>query len=178
MRRLSMLPLPAPPDDADDPCITRRAILATLAAAALSACSSSSTVNEPMADSGVPPTDSGGGVDSGMDPGCGATNAGAVSTYPQGTWKAMGGFIVGHDAMGLFAFSTTCTHRGCTVLPPTPSTGETTCPCHGAQYDGNGAVTKGPATDPLPHYKLTVCSGTVFVDQTATVPATTRTAAA
>ena len=156
--------------------MTRRAILATLAAAALTACSSS-TVNgpTPTPDSGPGGTDS--GTDTGESPACPgeANGAGSVTSYPQGTWKAMGPYIIGHDADGLFAFSTSCTHRGCTIGPPS-STGATLCPCHGASYDGNGAPTGGPANGPLPHFALTVCNGTVFVDESMTVAATTRTA--
>ena len=176
-----MLPVTAALDEGSpDGCVTRRAILATLAAAALTACSGSSgTVNGPTTqDSGTGGGDDGGG-DGGTNPACGggASNAGSVASYPPGTWTAMGTFIIGHDAGGLFAFSTSCTHRGCTIGPPS-STGATLCPCHGARFDGNGAVTGGPANSPLPHFALTVCDGSVFVDSSATVAAATRTPAA
>jgi Rieske Fe-S protein len=173
MRKLDLIP-PASVDG----CMTRRAVLATLAAAALTACSST-TVTAAARDSGT--TDDGGADDAGIDDATAScasgTNAGALASFPPGTWKAVGAFIVGHDAGGLFAFSTTCTHRGCTVGAPT-STGATTCPCHGARFDGNGAVVQGPATTPLPHFALTVCDGKVFVDPTSQVAAATRTDAA
>jgi menaquinol-cytochrome c reductase iron-sulfur subunit len=44
--------------------------------------------------------------------------------------------------------STRCTHFGCEVeLQPN---GTYNCPCHGAQYDKVGVVTKGPAKKALP----------------------------
>lgn len=176
MRKLDLL-LP-PRHSADfaapaDACMTRRAILATIAAAALTACSSTTVGG--ARDSGTAPEDAGDG--GGGDPGCPAGSTGALASFPKGTWVAAGAFIVGHDDGGLFAFSTSCTHRGCTIGTPS-STGETLCPCHGARFDGNGAVVNGPASTPLPHFALTVCNGNVHVDTATTVPATTRTAAA
>jgi Rieske Fe-S protein len=154
--------------------MTRRAVLATLAAAALTACSSTTIVSASR-DSGATADDAG-TDDAGTDPTCPAeaNNAGTVDTYPQGKWKAVGDYIIGHDANGLFAFSTSCTHQGCTVGAPS-STGATLCPCHGARFDGNGAVTAGPARTPLPHFALTVCNGNVYVDTSTTVAASTRT---
>ena len=172
MRKLEMLAVSPDVGAPEDRCMTRRAILATLAAAALTACSSTTVGG--AKDSGTPPDDAG---DSGVDPGCPAAATGALASFPKGTWVPAGAFIVGHDDGGLFAFSTTCTHRGCTIGTPS-ATGETLCPCHGARFDGNGAVVNGPASSPLPHFALTVCSGKVYVDVNATVAATTRTAAA
>jgi cytochrome b6-f complex iron-sulfur subunit len=42
----------------------------------------------------------------------------------------------------------TCTHLGCTVAW-NGERGEIECPCHGARYDLDGRVLKGPARDPL-----------------------------
>jgi Rieske Fe-S protein len=164
----------------DDGCVTRRAVFATLAAAALTACSSTTIVTSSK-DSGAAADDAGtddAGTDDagGVDPGCppAANSAGAVTSYPQGKWTSVGDYIIGHDASGLFAFSTSCTHQGCLISAPS-STGATSCPCHGARFDGNGAVTAGPARTPLPHFALTVCNGEVFVDVNTTVTAATRT---
>ncbi len=44
------------------------------------------------------------------------------------------------------ALSTECTHRGCEVEP---STDRLVCPCHGSEYDLEGAVLQGPAARPL-----------------------------
>jgi Rieske Fe-S protein len=159
----------------EDGCVTRRAVFATLAAAALTACSSTTIVTASK-DSGAAADDAGADDAGVVDPGCpaAANSAGAVTTYPQGKWKSVGDYIIGHDANGLFAFSTSCTHQGCLISAPS-STGATSCPCHGARFDGNGAVTAGPARTPLPHFALTVCNGEVFVDVNTTVSAATRT---
>ena len=105
---------------------------------------------------------------------------GAVADFPDGAWRLVGTtrttkIIVGHDAAGLFAFSAVCTHSGCAVNKPDTS-GVSLCPCHLSRFDGNGSVLRGPATTPLRHYALTVCGDRVFVDMSATVAASTRTA--
>ena len=58
---------------------------------------------------------------------------------------------------GVFAYSKTCTHQGCTV-DYSPSDKKLICPCHGANFDPfNGAkVTIGPANSPLPKVKVKV----------------------
>ncbi len=127
------------------------------------------------ADTGVP-TDTGVPADSGVrcptTGGIGSSTALAVGSFRSVTVGTRR-LIIGRDAGGLYAFSATCTHQGCTL--PTPVRGTITCPCHGAQFDANGAVTRGPARTSLAHYAVTVCAGQAYVG-TATVPATTRTA--
>ncbi|MGK7955551.1 MAG: FAD-dependent oxidoreductase, partial [Crocosphaera sp.] len=46
----------------------------------------------------------------------------------------------------------TCTHQGCTVKKQ--ENGTFLCPCHGAVYDENGQVEKGPAKQNLAKYKI------------------------
>ncbi|GAC1351369.1 MAG: hypothetical protein NVSMB1_03720 [Polyangiales bacterium] len=107
------------------------------------------------------------------------TDRGALADFPNGKWVLLTGktigenVIIGHDGGGLFAYTAICTHKGCRVQPPDP-TGGTRCLCHGARYDKNGAVTQGPATKPLQHYALSICSGRVFVDPKSPVDATIR----
>jgi thiosulfate dehydrogenase (quinone) large subunit len=56
------------------------------------------------------------------------------------------------------ALSTSCTHSCC----PVSFTGSGfKCPCHGAEFDLEGKVTRGPANSPLP--SLTVCADTCGV---------------
>jgi len=57
------------------------------------------------------------------------------------------------------AFSSTCTHRPCTVGYDTNS-GLIQCPCHGAVFDPSqgAAVLQGPAPTPLPTVQLTIDS--------------------
>ena len=52
---------------------------------------------------------------------------------------------------GFNAYSMVCTHLGCTV----EEDGENfSCPCHGSQFDHNGCVLKGPATERLPSLEV------------------------
>lgn len=55
-------------------------------------------------------------------------------------------------AGGKEAISLTCTHQGCTLQPQT--NGEFHCPCHGAIFNADGKVIKGPAKRDLPRFKV------------------------
>jgi Rieske Fe-S protein len=46
------------------------------------------------------------------------------------------------------ALSTICTHQGCDASVTSANIVE--CPCHGSQFQSDGAVIRGPATAPLP----------------------------
>lgn len=141
------------------------------------ACSTTSTSFGDDGGSGT--TDEGGSTGS-TD--CDATppgkDAGDVANFPSGSWTLSGTtrdpFVVAQDSNGVFAYSAICTHEGCEIGKP-DSTGKTTCPCHGAQFDGNGTVVRGPARTPLVHYAVAVCGGHVYVDTATTVDASTRT---
>lgn len=50
------------------------------------------------------------------------------------------------------AISLTCTHQGCTVKMA--DDGKFHCPCHGAIFDSNGKVVKGPAQRDLAKFKV------------------------
>jgi len=58
---------------------------------------------------------------------------------------------------GVFAYSATCTHQGCTVAYQN-SKKSLYCPCHGAEFDPfkNGGVITGPTRDALPTVKVEI----------------------
>jgi Rieske Fe-S protein len=103
---------------------------------------------------------------------------GTLASIAVGTWQRIASprVIVGRDAGGLFAYSSVCTHQGCVINAPDAS-GNCACRCHGATFDGNGAVTRGPARTALQHYAVIVCDSRVFVDTAMRVDAAARTAA-
>ncbi len=105
-------------------------------------------------------------------------SGGRVADHAVGMWKlyAAQKVIVGRDAGGFFAYSTLCTHEGTEIAfrdgaacaTPTgctsvSTTGNTRCPNHFSEYDGNGAVTRAPSTATLPHYRVTVAAGELMV---------------
>jgi carotenoid phi-ring synthase / carotenoid chi-ring synthase len=50
------------------------------------------------------------------------------------------------------ALSLTCTHQGCTVQPQ--EDGSFHCPCHGAMFDADGQVLRGPAERNLARFRV------------------------
>jgi Rieske Fe-S protein len=71
--------------------------------------------------------------------------------------------IIRHDQR-IYATTTICTHRGCVVKKADPVSFK--CPCHGATYDIEGNVTKGPARVALIRYAISVdANGHVIVDK-------------
>ena len=49
------------------------------------------------------------------------------------------------------AYSMICTHQGCATSIANNGS-RMDCPCHGSQFDANGAVVNGPADSPLPKF--------------------------
>lgn len=69
--------------------------------------------------------------------------------------------VVTQPKAGQFrAFSSTCTHMGCTV-----GAGKTlVCPCHGSSYSiTDGSVLGGPAPSPLPRRTIEVRDGEIYL---------------
>lgn len=66
------------------------------------------------------------------------------------------GVVVTQPTAGTFkAFSSTCTHQGCTVSQVVDGLIE--CPCHGSAFSiTDAAVKAGPAPSPLPAKQITV----------------------
>lgn len=117
-------------------------------------------------------------------------SGGRVTDHPVGVWKLYGGprFIVGRDAGGFFAFSAVCTHQSATLdfREPTAcagsagctsasTTGLTECPLHFSRFDQNGGLIRGPATRALAHFQVTITSGEITVNPSASVAADART---
>jgi len=170
-------------NDASDGSISRRHLLVlTAGTAAIAACGAPIAAADGSSDGGdvSNTTDA---VDDSQTGDTGATCTpdpnnlvGLVTDFAMGTWTQISALdvIVSQDASGLYAFSDLCTHDRCPVNPPAAN-GHTYCACHGSRFDGNGAVLVGPASRPLPHFALTVCDGSVYVDTATRVAATVRT---
>ncbi len=119
-------------------------------------------------------------ADSGSEPEAfGAVSAGNVSGLPVGSLRALSDapVIVGRDADGIYAMTSTCTHEGCDMAADgSVGADGVYCGCHGSRFDANGAGVRGPATVPLRHFAVTIdATGNIGVDGNAKVAATTRT---
>jgi Rieske Fe-S protein len=84
-----------------------------------------------------------------------------LATVPSGGGLITSGVVLTREAGGVHAFSSTCTHLGCTVNRV--ADGKIFCPCHGSVFNARtGAVEQGPATQPLPPVAITVESGVIY----------------
>jgi Rieske Fe-S protein len=115
-----------------------------------------------------------------ISPPGGPVAAGNVSALSVGSLMLLSNVIVARDANGLYAMSRACTHQGCAVDDTSSGVGGGLhCPCHGSAFDGNGAVTHGPAGSPLQHYAVTIATdGSITVQGDQPVSSDTRTPAA
>jgi Rieske Fe-S protein len=74
--------------------------------------------------------------------------------------------IIRHDGK-IYASTMVCTHRGGTLNLSEPGADNFKCPRHGALFDVEGNVTKGPARMPLARYAILAdANGHLIVDQT------------
>jgi nitrite reductase/ring-hydroxylating ferredoxin subunit len=65
----------------------------------------------------------------------------------------------------VYAVADLCTHAGCSLAKGELEGTTITCSCHGSQFDvTNGAVLKGPATEPLASYQVKIERGIVYVE--------------
>jgi Rieske Fe-S protein len=138
------------------PALPRRAVMVGacgVCAAALSACSSYGSGGAAAPAPAPAPTGA---------PGAAAPGGGAALTST--TDIPVGGgaifadrqVVVTQPTAGQFkAFSSTCTHEGCTVSQV--SDGTINCPCHGSRFSvTDGSVVRGPAESPLPAKNIQV----------------------
>ena len=70
--------------------------------------------------------------------------------------------IIRTSASTFSAFSSICTHQGCTVSYNKAQT-DIVCPCHGGIYDLNGNVVSGPPPSALTKYTVTRSGNTLTV---------------
>ncbi|MDX6200303.1 MAG: hypothetical protein QOJ79_3454 [Actinomycetota bacterium] len=87
----------------------------------------------------------------------------ALDKVPVDGGLVVDGVVLTRDAGGVFGFSATCTHQGCTVS--TVRNGRIQCPCHGSAFHAStGAVLHGPATRPLTPVPVIVGNGNVYAE--------------
>jgi cytochrome b6-f complex iron-sulfur subunit len=85
-----------------------------------------------------------------------------------GSFKTKGNVIViritsDNTSSSFVALSLICTHMGCTVNYD-ESTESFKCPCHGSEYNVDGAVTQGPAPSALKSYTVTINNDVLTVN--------------
>ena len=83
--------------------------------------------------------------------------AGSASSVQAGTLTALvgQGVAIGRDAGGIYALSLICTHQGCDISSSgSVSASSIQCFCHGAVFDAQGNVLRGPAQFPLVHFAV------------------------
>jgi len=88
-------------------------------------------------------------------PGSPAGTLAAVSDVPVGGGVIADDVVLTQPVAGqIEAFTTTCTHNGCTVAGVRGKAIE--CPCHGSRFNLDGTVANGPAEKPLPKVAIRV----------------------
>ena len=110
-------------------------------------------------------------------PPTGPVSAQNISALSVGMMVTMSNVVVARDTNGVYAMSAVCTHAGCLMDDASGTIAAGLyCPCHGSSFDGDGAVTRGPARAPLQHYAVTIAAdGTITVDGSQPVSASART---
>jgi Rieske Fe-S protein len=122
---------------------------------------------QPIGPRVLPPVDNGPGTDT-----TGSTDPNVPPGVPfdvsalDADGKALITTRVGSDGMPVLlvrlsatdyrALSSLCTHAHCKVDTKVPVNGPINCSCHGSQFQLDGTVKKGPATDPLKSYTATL----------------------
>lgn len=64
------------------------------------------------------------------------------------------------DSEKVLALNSMCTHQGCTVEW---SGDAMVCPCHGSQFNADGTVANGPASEPLSQYEAKIEDDLVLI---------------
>ena len=100
-----------------------------------------------------------------------AANKGMIDLGPVTAFKAGSltdrtkdsGALISRTSDGLIALSPVCTHQGCTTHYASDAN-NLVCSCHGARFETDGSVARGPARSPLAAYPLQVKNGHLFVN--------------
>lgn len=72
----------------------------------------------------------------------------AVADVAVGSGTIVDGYLITQPSAGVFkGFRARCTHAGCALSKI--EDGQAVCPCHGSRFTLDGAVARGPATEPL-----------------------------
>lgn len=83
-----------------------------------------------------------------------------AADIPIGTAKVIGNLLIAQPEPGAFkAFVPRCTHAGCRLTVANNESID--CPCHGSTFALDGAVTRGPASQPLTPVAVTVRDGSI-----------------
>jgi len=96
----------------------------------------------------------------------GVFDVGAVEDFPPGSVTPFleGRFFLVRLADGGFlALYRACTHLGCAV-PWDAEKRRFVCPCHGSEFEPDGAVLNPPAPRPLDLFAVTIAEGRLSVD--------------
>jgi cytochrome b6-f complex iron-sulfur subunit len=96
----------------------------------------------------------------------GQVDVGATSSFKPGSMTdktSVAGVMISRTAQGLIALAPVCTHQGCDTHF-SGAAAQHICPCHGARFSNDGAVTAGPARAPLSRYAISLKNGRVIVD--------------
>ena len=84
----------------------------------------------------------------------------ATADIPVGSGKVVGDVVLTQPQAGVFdGFIARCTHAGCVLTSVDGNT--IVCPCHGSKFDLDGAVARGPATQPLVKAPISVNGGSI-----------------
>ena len=87
-------------------------------------------------------------------------NTRALVQYNNGN----GAILAEHNSDDTYkALSGICTHRSCVISAFDGSNNVFVCPCHGSQFDLNGNVKQGPATNKLGSYSTRVENNSLVI---------------
>ncbi|MBB6171120.1 Rieske Fe-S protein [Nocardiopsis mwathae] len=91
-----------------------------------------------------------------------------TTEIPEGGGKVIvqGKLVITQPEKGDYrAYSAVCTHSGCTIQEVT-ETENIHCLCHGSEFDiATGEVLKGPATEPLEKFSVTIDGTDIVLDK-------------